>query len=210
MNIAVFGKPLAGKGTMTSYLRDHMGYEVIGTGALLRKEVNDSTDLGKKIEPLMKAGSLIDVDDIMRVIEDAFVNCSAQDIVFDGSPRRVEELKKLVTLLNDNGEDLDIMLVLDVPDSILFDRMRKRRFDDVAAGKKPRDDDKDDVLKDRLKEYRAETEPVIDEAKKMGIFVAHIDGQADIVTVQQRLADEINDYIARNNPGLSTGSSLSP
>lgn len=193
MNIVIFGPPLAGKGTHTKFLQNNYGFDVISTGSLLRGHMQDQTALGKKIKPVMDSGGLIDVDDIIGVIEDAYTKCtSTEGIVFDGTPRRVEEFEKLLDILENAGETIDKIIVLDVPENELYRRMNQRRNDMMAAGQNPRSDDSAEVLKDRLEKYRAESLPVIAEAHDYGMDVIYIDGNNDIDYVKDMIADAVD------------------
>lgn len=202
MNIVVFGAPLSGKGTHTKFLHNEYDFDVVSTGALLRQHIADQTDLGKKIQPVIDAGGLIDVDDVIDVIEDAYAQrISVEGVVFDGTPRRVDELHKLLDVLNDDGETIDKIIVLDVPEAELFNRMHERRNSMIANGQAPRSDDVEDVLKDRLAKYHAESFPVIAEAQQLGIDVIHINGDQDIDLVQDEIVDALD--LDDDDPGYT-------
>ena len=201
MNIVLFGPPLSGKGTHTKFLQNEYGFDVVSTGALLRQHVEDHTDLGKRIKPILDAGGLIDTNDVIGVIEDAFAQRqSSEGVVFDGTPRRVNEFYKLLDMLQDACETIDKIVVLDVPEIELFKRMNQRRAHAIANGEAPRSDDNANVLKDRLAKYASESVPVIAEAKLNGIDVIHIDGNGKPEEVQDLIADGL---------GLDTEQSVS-
>lgn len=194
MNIVIFGPPLAGKGTHTKFIQSEFDMDVVSTGAMLRQHIADQTDLGINIKPIMDKGGLIDVDDVMGVIEQAFFETSPEKgVIFDGTPRRLEEFFKLMAILQTEGETIDKVIVLDVAEEELFRRMNKRREDTIAEGKDPRSDDYEDVLKDRLVKYHDESFPVIEAAKNLGIEVITIDGNNEIELVQQSILSALND-----------------
>lgn len=194
MNIVIFGPPLAGKGTHTKFIEERFGMDVVSTGAMLRQHVQQQTDLGKKIKPIMDAGGLIDVDDVMAVIEDAYYNTSEhKGVIFDGTPRRLDEFFRLMSVLQMEGETIDKIIVLDVPEEELFARMHKRKADTIAEDKEPRSDDNEDVLRDRLVKYHNESFPVIEAAKDLGIEVITVDGNGAIELVQGKIAEALDD-----------------
>lgn len=209
MNIVIFGPPLAGKGTHTKFIQDKFGMDVVSTGAMLREHIKNGTFLGQKIKPIMDAGQLIDVDDVMGVIEEAFFETSPdKGVIFDGTPRRLEEFFKLMAILQSDGETIDKIIVLDVPEDELFRRMEKRKAETIATGKEPRSDDDPDVLKDRLIKYRDESFPVIEAAKQFGIEVVVIQGDKDISLVQDEISKVLDkdkfsqDWDYNHFPGL--------
>lgn len=192
MNIAIFGPPLSGKGTHTGFLQEEFGFDVVSTGALLRQHVKEGTDLGKRIKEILDAGDLIAVDDVMDVIADAVSQRSSeQGIVFDGTPRRVDELNALNTILAKEGDVIDCMIVLDVPEEELYRRMEQRKASMIANGEEPRSDDDPDVLRDRLIKYANESEPVISAAEQLGIHVIYINGNQAPEVVQNLVAEAL-------------------
>lgn len=188
MNIVVFGPPLSGKGTLSKNLMNAHGFDGISTGALLRQEIQSQSDLGRKIEPILDQGGLIDVDDVIEIISNAYAQRQSQvGVIFDGSPRRVSELYMLLDVIRaDNTHaGIDKIIVLDVPEDILFCRMHQRRQEMMARGESPRSDDNESVLKGRLAKYHAETFPVIEEAEKLGIDIIRIYGDRAPDLVQE-------------------------
>jgi len=193
MNIAIFGPPLSGKGTHTKFLQEEFGFDVVSTGALLRQHVKEGTDLGKRIKGILDAGDLIAVDDVMDVIAAAYSQRSSEHgIVFDGTPRRVDELKALNKIMAKEGDGIDCMIVLDVPEKELYRRMEQRKASMIANGEEPRSDDDPDVLRDSLIKYADESEPVIAEAEKLGIHVIYINGNQTPENVQCLIAEALD------------------
>lgn len=192
MNIAIFGPPLSGKGTHTGFLQNEYGFDVVSTGALLRQHVKEGTDLGKRIKGILDAGDLIAVDDVMDVIAEAYSQRSSeQGIVFDGTPRRVDELNALNAIMGKESDVIDCMIVLDVPEDELYRRMEQRKSSMIANGDEPRSDDDPDVLRDRLLKYADESEPVIAAAEKLGIHVIYINGNQSPEIVQNLITEAL-------------------
>ncbi len=201
MNVVIFGAPLSGKGTHTKFLHKELGFDVVSTGDLLRQEIELGTNLGKSIEPLLKAGNLIGVDDVLKIVEGAYAQRQSEiGVVFDGSPRRMEEFHKLRKMLRKSGEKIDQIIVLDVPEPELYTRMEGRRANMIARGERPRDDDQTDVLRERLLKYKTESVPIIAEARNYNIDVRVIDANRPLEAQREDLLNCIETQI--DNPML--------
>ena len=195
MNIIIFGPPLSGKGTHTKFLRENHGYDVISTGALLRQHVAEKTELGKKIEPIMNAGDLIPTEDVLDVVKNAYLQRSSKEgVLFDGTPRRVNEFHDLQAFLKSQGETFHQILFLNVPENELLHRMETRRQATIDVGETPRADDNEDVLKHRLEKYYSESLPVVAAASQYNIEVKTVNGNQDIALVQQEILHAIHNY----------------
>ena len=159
---------------------------------MLRQHVKEGTDLGKRIKGILDAGDLIAVDDVMDVIAEAYSQRSSeQGIVFDGTPRRVDELNALNAIMGKESDVIDCMIVLDVPEDELYRRMEQRKSSMIANGDEPRSDDDPDVLRDRLLKYADESEPVIAAAEKLGIHVIYINGNQSPEIVQNLITEAL-------------------
>ena len=93
-NIVIFGAPGAGKGTQSDFIVEKYGLTHISTGDLLRKEIADQTDLGKRIKSIMDAGQLVNDDIVIEMIDNAIAHDN-KGILFDGFPRNVAQAEVL-------------------------------------------------------------------------------------------------------------------
>jgi len=128
MNLVFLGPAGSGKGTQAKKLESAYGVTQISTGDLLREAVRDGTPLGQKAEPLMKQGKLVPDDLVIGIIEDRFLQGGLeQGVLLDGFPRTLPQAEALDSMFARNGLRLDKVLSLEVPSSILVDRVTGRR-----------------------------------------------------------------------------------
>ena len=153
LNIVIFGAPGAGKGTQSELIVEKYHLNHVSTGDLLRKEIAQQTELGKRIKDIIDAGKLVSDDIVTAMIDNAIEN-DTQGMLFDGYPRNVAQAETLDRLLKKHGRELTCMISLDVPQEELVRRMLER------AKISGRSDDNETTIKSRLEEYEAKTLPV--------------------------------------------------
>jgi adenylate kinase len=181
LNLVVMGPPGAGKGTQAErFARDH-GIPKISTGDILREAVHDDTPLGQQIGALMSSGQLVGDDLIIEIVRERLSRAdTARGFVLDGFPRTIPQADALDALLADRGPL--IVVEFHVPDEELVRRVRGRRIcancgrtvsafgDDhgqvaqCATCGGPlvaRSDDSENIVRDRLRVYWKETQPMI-------------------------------------------------
>jgi len=116
LNIALFGPPGAGKGTQSKKLLEKCNLTYISTGDLLRVEIEEGSDLGKKAKDIINKGGLVSDEMIVQLIEKRItMNTNTRGILFDGFPRTVVQAYILDGLLLKLNTSLHMMLSLDVP-----------------------------------------------------------------------------------------------
>jgi adenylate kinase len=190
LNIALFGPPGAGKGTQSKYLIEKYNLTYISTGDLLRSEIAEGSELGKKAKDIIAEGKLVSDDLIVQIIEKRIRAEKKDGILFDGFPRTVVQAYILDGLLLKLNTQLTFMLSLEVPKEELIKRLIERG---KSSG---RSDDNLDVIKKRLQEYEEKTMPLIDFYKERGKYIA-INGVGDISEITDRLNDAIEKTLKR-------------
>ncbi len=190
LNIALFGPPGAGKGTQSQYLVEKYNLTYISTGDILRAEIAEDSDLGKKAKDTIAAGKLVSDDLIVQIIEKRIRAEKKDGILFDGFPRTVVQAYILDGLLLKLNTSLDFMLSLEVPKEELITRLIERG---KSSG---RSDDNLKVIESRLLEYEEKTMPLIDFYKDRGKYIS-IDGVGDINDITDRLNDAIEKTLKR-------------
>jgi adenylate kinase len=180
-HLVLFGPPGSGKGTQAELLREHQGLDHVAPGDMLRQHLADGTELGKMAKSYMASGRLVPDEVIVQMIRERLEDeASSNGFILDGFPRTVAQTKDLQRLLAELGRPLDLVIVLDVPVKDLLARLSLR------ADQQHRDDDRPEVIKQRLEVYREQTEPVLDYLDEL-VPVVGIDGSASVEEVNRSL-----------------------
>lgn len=192
LNIALFGPPGAGKGTQSRLLVDKYNLAYISTGDILRKEIQENSEIGQQVKEIIKRGGLVSDEIIVQIIEKELRTNTEKvnGFLFDGFPRTTVQAYILEGLLLKMNTELHCMLSLDVPRENLIDRMTKR------AEKENRPDDTEEVIKYRLEEYENKTKPVIKFYQEKGNFKP-IQGVGSLEEVHNQLVSHIDKVLQK-------------
>jgi len=203
MELIFMGPPGAGKGTQAKAIIDEFGIPQISTGDIIRAAIRKETPLGREFQSYTDKGDLVPDELVVRLVEDRLGQDDCKPgFLLDGFPRTVPQAEALDRMLERMGRDLEHVLLLDVDDSILIERITGRRSDpetgrvyhvkysppppEVADRCIQRSDDTAEVLKNRLEEYHAKTAPVIPYYEKAGLL-RRIDGQGTPDDIRVRI-----------------------
>ncbi|NAA09985.1 adenylate kinase [Escherichia coli] len=170
LNIVIFGAPGSGKGTQSERIVEKYGINHISTGDVLRAEIKNGTELGKTAKGYIDQGQLIPDElmiDILASVFDSFKDSKC--VIFDGFPRTIAQAEALKKMLAERGQDVSVMVDLDVPEEELMVRLIKRGKDSGRA------DDNEETIKKRLHVYHSQTAPLIDWYKNEKKY-QHING----------------------------------
>lgn len=199
-HILLLGPPGAGKGTQAKKLCETYDLDHVSTGDALRANKDMETEYGTP-RSFMEAGDLVPDEVVNEVLAAALED--ADGYVLDGYPRNLEQVEFL-----DDATDLDYVFFLDVDRDVLVHRLTGRRVDpetgdnyhvefnmpdDEAVRERliQRDDDEEDVVRDRLEVYTENTEPVIEHYRETGELV-EVDGEGSPEEVFERLTDALD------------------
>ena len=177
----MFGPPGAGKGTQASRLATARGIPQISTGDILREAVRAGTGLGRRAKVVLDAGELVGDEIMVGIVRQRLAQGDAENgFILDGFPRTVDQASALDTILD--GRDPLVVVELAVPDEELVGRLSQRRVcascsaivawqpDSVASSTcdtcggelVQRSDDREDVVRERLRVYHEQTAPLVD------------------------------------------------
>jgi adenylate kinase len=200
MRLILLGPPGAGKGTQAQHLVQRHGIVQLSTGDMLRAAVKAGTPVGLKAKDIMASGGLVPDEVVVGIIADRIEEPDAKaGFILDGFPRTVPQAQALDKLLKSKGLALDAVLELRVNEGALLRRVETRIAEMKARGEAVRADDTPEVLSQRLANYRAQTEPLVDyygEKRKL----ATIDGMKAIEEVTadiKRVLDALNESAAK-------------
>jgi adenylate kinase len=181
LNIALFGPPGAGKGTQSEFLTTKYNLFYISTGDLLRKEMANRTKLGQQAESIIAAGGLVSDEIIVQIIENTITgNPNAHGFLFDGFPRTYVQAYILEGLMLNLHTALTCLISLVVPEEESVRRLLQRG---ATSG---RSDDREAVIRNRLREYNEKTLPVLEFFKDRGLY-REVDGTRTIEEVRHRI-----------------------
>ena len=177
MNIVIFGPPGAGKGTQSNYIVKKYNLFQLSTGELLRKEINNNSDLGKKIESTIRLGNLVSDEIVGKIIGKYISNIKYKNqIIFDGYPRNLIQAKNLDYLLNKNGQKIDLVLKLTVSQETIKKRISERQT------LENRSDDLEETAIKRIKTYEDNIKSVINFYDQSNLLKV-IDGEGSIAKI---------------------------
>lgn len=185
LNIVIFGAPGSGKGTQSERIVAKYGINHISTGDVLRAEIKNNTELGKIAKGYIDQGQLIPdelIIDILAKTLDSFKE--SKGVIFDGFPRTIPQAEALKKVLADRGQEVSIMLDLDVPEDELMTRLIKRGQESGRA------DDNEETIKKRLVVYHSQTAPLIDWYKAEGQY-CHINGLGSMESIFEEICKAI-------------------
>jgi adenylate kinase len=204
MDIVLFGKPGAGKGTQAPRLAEALGGATLSTGDVLRNAIKEGTKLGLEAKGYMDRGDLVPDSVILGIIGIALATPAyANGTILDGVVRTVPQAEGLRDVLKKLGRQVDAVVAFDIPDAEIVGRMSGRTVcsncQTPYSGRQPgeicekcggtlirRRDDDPVAVQNRLDVYSQQTAPVFDWYKKAGSKVVKVDAVGSIEDVTKR------------------------
>ena len=186
LNIVIFGAPGSGKGTQSERIVEKYGINHISTGDVLRAEIKNGTELGKTAKGYIDQGQLIPDElmiDILASVFDSFKD--SKGVIFDGFPITIAQEEALKKMLAERGQDVSVMVDLEVPEDELMVRLIKRGKDSGRA------DDNEETIKKRLHVYHSQTAPLIDWYKNEKKY-QHINGLGTMEGIFAEICEAID------------------
>jgi len=206
--IVLLGAPGAGKGTQAKFLSEEFGLPHISSGDLFRKHLRENTELGKTAREYMNRGELVPDDVTISMVKERIANADCKDgAILDGFPRTPPQADALNSLLEGQNGKVVVVPYIQVPEDVLVERLSGRRMcrehghvfhvkynppkipdrcDYDGSELYQREDDKPEVVRNRINVYLEKTAPLIDYYRKKGVLV-EIDGNKPIDDIKEEL-----------------------
>ncbi len=190
INIVLFGKPGAGKGTQAEFLKQKYNLVHISTGDIFRFNLKNDTPLGKKAKEYMDRGDLVPDELTIKMLQDEIEkNTDATGFLFDGFPRTIAQAEALDAFLASKKWDVTATIALEADDEVLIKRLLERGKTSGRA-----DDQDESKIRNRYEEYNLKTAPLIDYYTGKNLFYS-VNGIGSIEEITRRLSLIIDDFI---------------
>jgi Adenylate kinase and related kinases len=186
INLVLFGKPGAGKGTQAGFLKEKYNLKHISTGDVFRYNIQNGTDLGKLAKSYIDRGDLVpDAVTIDMLKDEVEKNPDAAGFIFDGFPRTAAQAEALDNFLESKNMRVDATIALEADDDILVARLLERG---KVSGRS--DDQDESKIRNRFDEYNEKTAPLKAYYEKQGKFHS-VNGIGNIDEITTRLSQVI-------------------
>lgn len=214
--VVLLGPPGAGKGTQAKLLQEEFAACQISTGDILRKAVAEQTPLGKQAAEYINRGALVPDDVIVNLVANRIKepDC-AKGFILDGFPRTIPQAQSLDAILKTMGLNLNCVLAVQVPESIIIERLAGRRTcrscgslchvafnppkkagicDRCGGELYQRDDDREETIANRLRVYDKQTAPLANYYRERGLL-REIDGVGEVNEIRTRVTKALGDAV---------------
>lgn len=205
MRISLFGPPGAGKGTQAALLARRRGMTHISTGEIIRDAIKKGVPLGRKAKSYVNDGQLVPDPIVRTLAEEALTTLGLDNFVLDGYPRTLQQAEWLTLFLENHDAPLHAVVSLEVSDEVIVERLSKRRTNKLTGENyhmeyKPpppdvdpslivqRKDDRPEAIRERLRVYARQTQPVKAYYEQNGLLV-QVDGVGDFEAVYARIVE---------------------
>jgi len=215
MIIVMLGNVGTGKGTQGKLIMENYNIPYISTGDIFRENIKNNTPLGLKVKSILNNGKLVNDELVNEVVFDKIKNLDS--FVIDGYPRTINQAMTFENFINNLNRKIDIVFYIFVSEesiikrltgrricpkcgkiyNIYFDKPKKDEICDLDGEKLiQREDDKVEIVKKRINEFKENTEPLIDYYKNKNILI-NIDGEKKIFDIFNDIKRIIDDYIEK-------------
>ncbi len=189
--VLISGAPGCGKGTQSNLIVEKYKINHLSTGDLLRKEVANTTELGKEIDTYISKGQLVPDDLIIKILSnhlDTLCSSTTNGIILDGFPRTLAQAEALEKMMDERNTPTSIMVDVSVPEEELVKRLLKRG--EISG----RTDDNLETIKERLEVYHTKTEPISSYYKDLKKYTK-VDGMGTVEEIFERITKEIDPLV---------------
>lgn len=187
INIVLFGKPGAGKGTQAEFLKGKYNLVHLSTGDIFRFNIKNETELGKLARTYMDKGDLVPDEVTIKMLEsEVDKNQDVAGFLFDGFPRTIAQAEALDVFLTSKNDKITATVALEADDEILVARLLERG---KTSGRS--DDQDEEKIRHRYQEYNEKTAPLMEYYKKQNKFYP-VNGIGSINEITERLSKVID------------------
>ena len=185
MRLIILGPPGAGKGTQAAKIAASLGIPAISTGDIFRANIKNETPLGRQVKEVLASGGYVTDEITNAVVRDRlFEDDAEQGFLLDGFPRTAAQVETLDAILAEHGHALGAVLELTVDEEAVVQRLLKR------AEIEGREDDTEEVIRERQAIYRRETAPLTEVYSARGLLV-QVDGMGSVDDVFTRISEAL-------------------
>jgi adenylate kinase len=215
MNLIIFGPPGSGKGTQAEYICEQFNIKHLSTGNIFRYNISKKTDLGLLAKSYMDKGELVPDSVTIKLFESEIVKDEYKNgFLLDGFPRTIAQANQLLDLFRRININIDLILNIQIDDEIIIERISKRLTcpncgetyhaifnppvkngicDECSNDLITREDDKPDVVKNRLDVYHAQTQPVLKVFDAAQLSILNCNGNKSIEDVKNDIFKGLDD-----------------
>lgn len=187
INIVLFGKPGAGKGTQAEFLKEKYNLTHISTGDVFRYNLKNDTALGREAKTYMDKGDLVPDELTIKMLqEEVEKHPGTNGVLYDGFPRTTAQAQALDNFLESKGHKVNATIALEADDEVLVKRLLERGKTSGRA-----DDQDEQLIRNRYQEYNEKTAPLIDYYKAQGKFHS-VNGIGEISEITARISAVID------------------
>lgn len=189
INIVLFGKPGAGKGTQAEFLKEKYNLTHLSTGDIFRFNIKNNTELGQLAKTFMDKGDLVPDEVTIQMLQsEVDKNPDSAGFLFDGFPRTIAQAEALDRFLESKGQNITATVALEADDEVLVKRLLERG---KTSGRP--DDQDEEKIRNRYQEYNEKTAPLMDYYKAQDKFHA-VNGIGTIEEVTDRLTTVFDNF----------------
>lgn len=183
MNLIIIGPSGSGKGTQAELLSKKFNIPTISMGELIRQASEQKIPEGIKAENYWRKGNWVPAELTFRILQPA-LNQGKKGFVLDGFPRTIEQVPLLEKYLEERGKKIDKVIHLWISDEEAVKRLLLRAKKDIRRRGKPRKDETEEIIRERLSSYHQTVDPILDYYRKKGIL-EKVDGERPIEPIHQ-------------------------
>jgi adenylate kinase len=185
MRLIILGPPGAGKGTQAAKIAESFEIPAISTGDIFRANIKNETELGRQVKDILASGGYVTDEITNAIVRDRlFEDDAERGFLLDGYPRTAAQVEALDAILAEHDHKLEAVLELTVDEDAVVQRLLKR------AETEGREDDTEDVIRERQAIYRRETAPLTEIYAARGLL-RQVEGMGSVDDVFSRVADAL-------------------